>query len=501
MSFQQVFPTAILGTNKAAELQIQCPQLFENETVEAKILILSALEMLKEKGAFEPETCANPSLASCPSETSAYCSAQLASCVERLFQIYQKEDEPLIRELSVLFGSRQLVLPPDLVLPAIQFAQKFPQLFSHVLTLTGERGKWLSALLKLSPQNRPQVVESDWETAGLEVRVRILEQVYEAAPQQAAEMLQRTWQAETLSQKKLFLNVLHHNPKPEAAPFLEGVLQSKKEKDAALRRKIAEILVRLPSSAYHKQLYDFFTEHFHFSSKMLSGGKITVEKPERALSALDALGFDKIKDDTEGSIFQVFSLIPPAWIEQKHTNAWENWFKALAKHAKAESYRQWVMESAALHKHEGLIVFLIQSLVRDKNFTKERAKNLISQLSDTRHEQLVSELTKTFSGKPVFYLLTNRTHSWGEKSSLAGLKAVQQQFDTCAFKKSWECPEITEITQAAALYAHPSTLKGFKAICYQFSSSTHDWLKTLEKPLQKLEYRLEMWELLGNEKR
>jgi hypothetical protein len=177
-----------------------------------------------------------------PDDELPCCNTQAAHGLNRILQ--GEYDQVLPEWLTLVAAKKQRV--PERLLPALlEYGRQHRSLRDGILSVLGERGRWLAA------QNpgwdyavRSGTVE-DWETGAPTVRVGWLRDQRRQNAAAACTALAETWRKESAGDRARFLALFQDGLSAEDEEFLEMALGDR-SKD--VRKVAADLLARLPTS-------------------------------------------------------------------------------------------------------------------------------------------------------------------------------------------------------------------------------------------------------------
>jgi hypothetical protein len=124
-----------------------------------------------------------------------------------------------------------------------------------VATVAGARGAWL---MRLNPRWRHEVAESEdpasvWNTGKSDQRLAALSRQRRLNPAAGRELILSTWNEDAAEDRAAFVAELIQVLSPEDEPFLESALD---DRSKLVRSAAADLLARLPSSAYVRRMIE-----------------------------------------------------------------------------------------------------------------------------------------------------------------------------------------------------------------------------------------------------
>ncbi|BAU14878.1 hypothetical protein LEP3755_54330 [Leptolyngbya sp. NIES-3755] len=246
--WKDITSAALLGTERQPFKLIvtsgklgQILQMDKTRPPESALLLSAAVLSLYQQAGQQPQKDLTVPFTPCDLNDQPRCSSRAASFLQQILE--SNHSEHLSEWLELAAQKRQRV--PEQCLPRLlALAANQPQ---KILPVLGERGRWLSTQNPAWNTVIDKLTEIDWDTSTEKVRLVYLMQLRQVQPDQARELVQSTWKEESAEMRTQFLEVLQTGLSMADEPFLEEQLN---ERSKTVRRKAADLLVRLPDSRY-----------------------------------------------------------------------------------------------------------------------------------------------------------------------------------------------------------------------------------------------------------
>lgn len=189
-------------------------------------------------------------------ETLPLCSRRAA---ELLSQVLTMTNTPSKEQLAVEWlsaCSRRDQRVPHRLLPALlDYGASHPNARKSIADVCGARGAWL---MRLSPRWRYDVGQADdpssiWSTGTKDQRLAAIGRLRRVNPASARDLIGSTWKEDAAEDRVAFVGVMLHGLGPEDEVFLESSLDDRSKQ---VRAAAADLLARLPSSAYVRRMVE-----------------------------------------------------------------------------------------------------------------------------------------------------------------------------------------------------------------------------------------------------
>ena len=258
-------------------------------------------------------------------DTVPECSPRAAHLLSIVFAGGEFRDlVPETLRLVIQAGQR---VPSTLLPNLLDLGRQSTAIREDILGAIGRRGAWLAGHnpdwsyaaggdLSLPFREGPGV-GIDWSTAPRAARVGILKTIGRRDPDEARRLLASTWPQEGADDRAALLAARADSLSMEDEDFLETALD---DRSAAVRAAAADLLGRLPGSAYVRRMIDRATPLIKVRYKFLAGHVLEVDLPKDLDASMKRDGLDVYTssqpsvDEGRRSTWlrQTIAVIPPS---------------------------------------------------------------------------------------------------------------------------------------------------------------------------------------------
>ncbi|WP_133271061.1 DUF5691 domain-containing protein [Hymenobacter radiodurans] len=227
-------------------------------------------------------------------------------------------------------AQHQRLVPPALLVAALNSADLRRHLPGALSAILGERGRWLA---QQNPEWHPVLAQvhplqdrATWETGTLIDRRFFLHQLHQSDPEQARELLAATLPTERAATQAALLGELEHTVTAADEPLLETYLAAKSKE---VRQTVVPLLVRLPHSVLVERLWQRAASLLTLKRPLIGRNKLEVTLPEGWDKTWLADGIEQRDDRFEGGeragwLGQLLTLLPPSrWTAHLQVSAEE----------------------------------------------------------------------------------------------------------------------------------------------------------------------------------
>lgn len=132
-----------------------------------------------------------------------------------------------------------------------------------VAALAGERGLWLAQFQPhwIFVEQRTTVADDAWYTGSKDQRGEVLVSVRQRDAARGRALVEETWQSDPADQRVEWLKRLRPELSADDEDFLERCLD---DRSTRVREEAAQLLARLPSSAFSRRMVERAKAHLHF---------------------------------------------------------------------------------------------------------------------------------------------------------------------------------------------------------------------------------------------
>ena len=408
-AFSQLLRIGLLGTRQSGEALPPLPGLAAAaDGPEQRLLLGAGALALMQKAGFRP-----------PAAAAAPPAPALAEAWQPL--------GPLGTECfrALLAGSRfvafrtdywaqmeqhQRLVPPGLLVAALNNADFRLHLPGTMSALLGERGQWLARQnpdwhAVLAPRHASRD-PATWETGDLHARRFFIQLLHQDDPEQARQLLAAALPAEPAAAQAALLGELEHTVTAADAPLLLSYLTAKSKE---VRQTVVPLLVRLPGSALVERLWQRALPLLALKRPLLGRTKLLVELPAAWDKAWQADGIEQKTSGFEGGeragwLGQLLALLPPSrWAAHFQVSAEELLALAEATDWGPLLLRAWA-RAAYLHQDKPFAApLLLRHFAQPGLLLHRQATHLTWLLSDAEKIALLRTLLPPRTGEvPAF---------------------------------------------------------------------------------------------------
>jgi len=266
----------------------------EGRAPEEALLAAAGLIGAYERAGMLPARTTEPVPAVAPDETLPVISAAGG---ELLAQMLGGSRREILTEALTLIADRGRRVPEPLLPELLDLGARSMEYRHRVTLIIGARGRWLADFNQAWEYARivdPSVILEDtgqiqmvWDESARDPRASLLRQVRERNPEQGRALLESTWKSDPAELRALFTGVLVDGLSMDDEPFLESVLDDRSKE---VRRVAADVLARLPESAYAARMWDRAKPMLTIAGG--SGGGLVVLLPDETNATAQRDGID-----------------------------------------------------------------------------------------------------------------------------------------------------------------------------------------------------------------
>ena len=384
----QLLRIALLGTRQSGETISAIPTGHTPSDGPEQQLLLAAgtLALMRKAGFLAPATTAAPP-APAPAETDEPLGPLGTECFRAL--LASNRYVAFRTNYWEQMEKHQRLVPPALLVDALNSADLRLHLPGSLSAILGERGRWLA---RQNPAWQPVLVQvhpsqdlATWETGSLHDRRFFIQRLHETDPDQARQLLAAALPTERAATQAALLAELEHRVTAADEPLLATYLGAKSKE---VRQTVVPLLVRLPHSALVEQLWQRAAPLLTLKRPLIGRNKLEVALPENWNKTWLADGIEQKDDRFEGGeragwLGQLLTLLPPGrWAAQLQVSAEELLTLAEASEWSQLLLRAW-SRAACLHQDKAFAAPLLLRHVAQPNLLfHEQAKHLTWVLSE-----------------------------------------------------------------------------------------------------------------------
>ncbi|TPG63787.1 DUF5691 domain-containing protein [Hymenobacter nivis] len=397
-AFSQLLRIGLLGTRQSGEVLPALPGITTPaDGPEQRLLLGAGALALMQKAGFRPPAAAGAPPAPAPAEAWQPLGPLGTECFRALlagsrFVAFRTGYWTQMEE-------HKRLVPPGLLVAALNNADFRLHLPGTMSALLGERGQWLAqqnpdwhAVLMPRHTSRDPAT---WETGNLHQRRFFIELLHKDDPEQARQLLAAALPAEPAATQAALLGELEHTVTAADAPLLLSYLTSKSKE---VRQTVVPLLVRLPGAELVERLWQRALPLLTMKRPLLGRNKLLVELPEAWDKAWQADGIEQKTTSFEGGeragwLGQLLALLPPSrWAAHLQVTAEELLVLAEATDWGPLLLRAWA-RAAYLHQDKAFVApLLLRHFVQPGLLHHQQAAHLAWLLSDAEKIALLRTL-------------------------------------------------------------------------------------------------------------
>ncbi len=390
------------------------------EDHERALLHTTALAALYRRAGQQPAAGGPTPPAACPPDTRPACSLKASAFLEA---ILNSETIALLPEWAEIAAQHQQRVREERLPELLQYLHNHMDLRDNLLSLLGERGRWLAQLNPEWQEIVPYEDEIIWHEGKRKERAAFLSNLRRRDPENARELLMMTWQSDSPSERALFLHVLESNLSLADEPFLESALDDRRQE---VRQEATRLLRQLPQSRLAQRMSERARRLLRWKQGLLRS-LLEVHLPE----GLDA---EMERDGIEGQPPQNSQLGEKAWwlmqiLSQVPPHTWsEGWNKrplqlleALRKHEWEQVvYNGWMNAAITYQDADWLEALLLYEMQHHpKHVPGGLFLSLPAAAKEKRMIALLREMPSLSYEQPASIFLCNCRHPWSQELTLA----------------------------------------------------------------------------------
>jgi uncharacterized protein DUF5691 len=365
-----------------------------------------------------------------------------------------------------------------------------PELSGAILSVLGQRGKWLIA--QSTEWNAYFSFEdgSVWEDGSIEQRRIFLELLRRRDPKRARELLAGVWELESPKNRADFLQKLASGLSLDDEPFLERALD---DKWTAVRRTAADLLSRLPESAFVWRMRERAKEFVAFKKGARGQLDLEITLPEERDDRMVRDAIVKVPPHSQIGerawwLQQILSAIPPRyWQEYSQSSVTD-----LLKIARKSEWSRVLLNGwsrAAIGFGDAEWIECLLEISSDHL----PAEDLFAVLPPDRQEIIVSKLLNKPSSwssiDQLYWCLKSCSHQWSEGFSFEAVKELSKRPELYALGNDIVSRYVfTMIVTHAHPSVIPEAIKRMNSVAERISKRA----PLLEHFLNMMQFRYEM---------
>lgn len=297
-----------------------------------------------------------------------------------LAQLISQSNEEGIFELLALAKLYNRRISASLLPLFFDWAMRASISSEYVLSLVGERGKWLADLHPDWKAFLP-LPNTAWQEGSLNEQCIWLSQLRKNDPDKARALLtQRLKQQAKVKAQAQLIACLQSNLSPDDEEILQEAYHHKRKE---VRQNAALLLARLPESEYVQNLIDFSTELWEYDQ----GFRIHLSDDNLAVLKAFELGKIPVAQLQLGEknrlLAQLMTVIPLSHWEEKLSMVPARLLDMMARNENADwIISSWLLATAGQGRKDWALAMIDHLLSGSKNDSPELVMNWLHQLPD-----------------------------------------------------------------------------------------------------------------------
>lgn len=407
---------------------------------EHTLLSAAAAVALYQQAGQRPPTSETPPFEPCPPDHAPRCTPRAAQHLALILRGTYPEVLAEWLEAAAAAGQR---VPEEYLVPLLEMGQKKTALHGTIVSVVGERGRWLAAhhpawkyatVRQESQESQDDTASEElWETGSAATRLALLQRLRRTTPARARALLTSTWKTEKADDRKHFLEELSEGLSMDDEPFLESVLDDRSKE---VRAMAVNLLATLPESRLSQRMRERAAPLLTFRQKIVRKS-LEVTLPDECNPAMVRDGIIpevprhiKVGPKTWW-LGQMLGLVPPAYWYQQWNLAPAELLKVALKSEEKETLLDAWFQAARRVGDTAFLEALLPVFLKRKD-TYGHIKVLIDYLPQERAEQaivgLMQEEPQPLHGKhPAMPLLTKYEKPWSPTLARKVLESLHQR--------------------------------------------------------------------------
>jgi Family of unknown function (DUF5691) len=330
------------------------------------------------------------------------------------------------------------------------------ELSGAILAVLGERGKWLIAQSANWKAFISYQDGSVWEEGSSEQRLAYLELLRKRDPACARDLLAGVWEQEAPKNRSDLLQKLASGLSLADEPFLERALD---DRSAAVRRTAADLLSRLPESAFVERMRQRAKSHVSFKKRTIGKIEIEITLPEERDERMVRDAVVKVPPHSQIGerawwLQQILSAVPPGfWLQLSECSVNE-----LLKMARMSEWSRLLLNGwsrAAIGFGEIEWVECLLEISSDYL----PAEDLFAVLPPARKEAIVGKMLNRVPSRSsidqLYWCFKGCRHRWSEEFSRAVVKRMSRQQEMYAMRNDIV---LRNVLTMIVCHLHPSAI-------------------------------------------
>jgi hypothetical protein len=545
--WQTLVTTATLGTDRqplslpkskddraATPIEYRLDRLLAQiDTTDPAKALLSAAAVLSlvQKAGRVPVIPDFDPISPCPPEDLPVCREGAAHSLQRMLA---GEFPEVLPEWLAAVAAARVRVPPECLPDLLNWGNRHPQWKLPILTVVGDRGRWLAAQNPDWQYAEELIDRSIWETGTSAMRLWVLQLLRDRDPAQARDWVSSTWKQDKAPDRAAFLATFKMGLSLADEPLLESALDDKSKQVRAIS---ADLLARLPDSQLTRRAIDRIIQIIRIVTRPSLQIEVTLPQTCDNAAIRDGIASPSSSSlgEKAGWLLQMLGQVPPSFwtatgetLGAKHLgNNFER--KPQIDHPKAlpseglnvcprellqvAASHEWsavLLEGMAIaaERHRDLewaeaLLTVLPTFSGNGNNLSELSQNLMEILPIDRRESLVwqvlqGEVSDTpresvrdrlKKNHPLLFLLRLCRHLWSIELSLAVLNRVAIEISTSQDNYNWS---VRSTIRDCAYFIHPAVKENADQLLKNAAKPDSYWAQTVDEFWEILQFRHEM---------
>ena len=405
-AWEDIVNKALLGSEKGSlspeDLPTEIADQFDivsSSDKEETFLRISALAFQFRQSGAIPIKSTHAAQTEAAPEIKPYCSASANAILKTLLE---EELHALLNVWLERCSAKDQLAQPEILPSLLDLAGRKKEYRNVIMSVAGERGKWLCAL-------NPQwnfAADSDanaiWNEGSTDDRKDLLRHLRAVHPEEGRKLLETSWATEGANEKLAFLEILKIKVSANDLAWLENL----KEKGQKVNAAILQLLKLIPESTVVQEYKKILAASVNLKTGkallgMINKTEITVNEsiafPESIFkTGIEKLSSNKTVSDNQNILAQLMMSVPPSFWES-HLQRTSSEIIELLQKDKLTAFYLPAISIAAVQFNDTSWVRTILDKV-DKNLI---GNSVVSLLSTLPGEERIKYAVKIFEEQPA----------------------------------------------------------------------------------------------------
>lgn len=465
----------------------------------------------------------------CPPEDLPICREGAAHSLKRMLA---GEFPEVLPEWLATVAAARVRVPPECLPDLLNWGNRHPQWRLPILTVVGDRGRWLAAQNPDWQYAEELIDRSIWETGTSAMRLWVLQLLRDRDPAQARDWVSSTWKQDKAPDRAAFLATFKMGLSLADESLLESALDDKSKQ---VRSISSDLLARLPDSKLTLRALDRIANSIRIITQ--NSLKIEVTLPQTCDDAAIRDGIASPSSSSLGEkagwLLQMLGQVPPSFwtatgetLGAKHLVSSQSEDPNASPSSSADSGKVFAREllrvaashewstvllagwAIAAERHRDLewaeaLLTVLPTFPGNGNNLSELSQNLMEILPVDRRESLVWQVLQGDVGDtpresvrdrlkknhPLLFLLRLCRHLWSIELSLAVLNRVAIEISTSQDNYNWS---VRSTIRDCAYFIHPAAKENADQLLKNSVKPDSYWAQTVDEFWEILQFRHEM---------